>query len=176
MSIPQVPAVLAKLADRRPVFHSEADFQHALAWELQLADPTSQIFLEKWVAVDGPRVHLDLLVRVEIGVGPIHRSPNWTIHAGQTSLCSSTEAVSSTKNASRSSVLDLASRQMRPRFSCWSLMTIMRTRSKRRCCTSNTRSVISRLYSTFAQREDTDSACEKMANPSTTGLSDAPNG
>ena len=55
--------MLAKLAERRPVFHSEADFQHALAWELQLADPTSQIFLEKQVAVDGPRVHLDLLVR-----------------------------------------------------------------------------------------------------------------
>ena len=55
--------MLAKLAKRRPVFHSEADFQHALAWELQLADPTSQIFLEKQVAVDGPRVHLDLLVR-----------------------------------------------------------------------------------------------------------------
>lgn len=63
MPAPQISAVLAKLAKRRPVFHSEADFQHALAWELQLADPTAQIFLEKQVAVDGPRVHLDLLVR-----------------------------------------------------------------------------------------------------------------
>ena len=63
MPAPQIPAVLATLSERRPVFHSEADFQHALAWQMQLADPAAQIFLEKQVAVDGPRVHLDLLVR-----------------------------------------------------------------------------------------------------------------
>ncbi len=63
MPVPQIPAVLATLSQRRPVFHSEADFQHAIAWQMQLADPAAQIFLEKQVAVDGPRVHLDLLVR-----------------------------------------------------------------------------------------------------------------
>jgi len=63
MPAPQIPAVLATLGERRPVFHSEADFQHALAWQMQLADPVAQIFLEKQVAVDGRRVHLDLLVR-----------------------------------------------------------------------------------------------------------------
>lgn len=29
-----VPALLGRLASERPVFHSEADFQHALAWAL----------------------------------------------------------------------------------------------------------------------------------------------
>jgi hypothetical protein len=27
-----VPAVLTALAEQRPIFHSEADFQHAIAW------------------------------------------------------------------------------------------------------------------------------------------------
>lgn len=54
-------AILARLAAKRPVFHSEADFQHALAWELQLDNPGAQIRLEKQVAAQGSRVHLDLL-------------------------------------------------------------------------------------------------------------------
>ena len=37
---------LARLAMRRPIFHSEADFQHALAWELQKEWPTAEIRLE----------------------------------------------------------------------------------------------------------------------------------
>ena len=39
------------LAAKRPIFHSEADFQHALAWEVQLAHPNAGIRLEKRVAV-----------------------------------------------------------------------------------------------------------------------------
>ena len=50
MPINKIRATLAKLAKKRPVFHSEADFQHALAWELQLDDPTAGIRLEKQVA------------------------------------------------------------------------------------------------------------------------------
>ena len=38
--------LLEALANKRPVFHSEADFQHALAWELQLSDPNIDIRLE----------------------------------------------------------------------------------------------------------------------------------
>ena len=38
--------LLATLANKRPVFHSEADFQHALAWELQLLYPNVNIRLE----------------------------------------------------------------------------------------------------------------------------------
>lgn len=48
---------LAALAARRPVFHSEADFQLALAWQVHLADPQVGVYLET-----RPRrgLHLDL--------------------------------------------------------------------------------------------------------------------
>lgn len=54
-----VPTLMATLARRRPVFHSEADFQHALAWEIQLAHPNAAIRLESRPTRG---VHLDLLV------------------------------------------------------------------------------------------------------------------
>jgi hypothetical protein len=66
MSPPPVPdlhAILTRLSSRRPVFHSEADFQHALAWELQQHDHAANIRLEKRISKDGPHVHLDLLVQ-----------------------------------------------------------------------------------------------------------------
>lgn len=49
------------LAHKRPIFHSEADLQHALAWELQLSDPGAAIRLEKRVALH-PSVVIDLLI------------------------------------------------------------------------------------------------------------------
>ena len=39
-------AILTSLAAARPVFHSEADFQHALAWELHRRHPEAVIRLE----------------------------------------------------------------------------------------------------------------------------------
>lgn len=51
-------AVLDRLATRRPIFHSEADFQHALAWQVQVEHPDAQVRLE----VRPTRgQHLDLL-------------------------------------------------------------------------------------------------------------------
>jgi len=38
--------VLTVLAERRPVVHSEADFQHALAWEAHRLDPDLRVRLE----------------------------------------------------------------------------------------------------------------------------------
>ena len=38
--------LLNRLSIRRPVFHSERDFQLELAWEAKLADPGIQVFLE----------------------------------------------------------------------------------------------------------------------------------
>ena len=38
--------LLAKLARRRPVFCSEADFQHELAYEIQKSDPSLNVRLE----------------------------------------------------------------------------------------------------------------------------------
>ena len=55
--------ILSSLAKRRPIFHSEADFQHALAWEFQLSRQTASIRLEQQIAAQGGRVHLDLLVK-----------------------------------------------------------------------------------------------------------------
>lgn len=49
------------LARKRPIFHSEADFQHALAWEIQTAHPTAALRLEKRVAVR-PSIELDLAI------------------------------------------------------------------------------------------------------------------
>ena len=62
MPQPSLNDLLLRLASRRPVFHSEADFQHALAWEYQRADPEASIRLEKQLSTSGARVHLDLLV------------------------------------------------------------------------------------------------------------------
>lgn len=60
MTIDDVLATLARLAERRPVFHSEADFQLAFAWQLQTAYPDSQIQLE---VRPRPHVRLDVLFR-----------------------------------------------------------------------------------------------------------------
>jgi hypothetical protein len=57
-------AVLPALADKRPVFHSEADFQLALAWEIQTLHPGSQIRLEPRL-LDEPHIELDILVMIE---------------------------------------------------------------------------------------------------------------
>ena len=63
MPTDQIHSILTELAKRRPVFHSEADFQHALAWQLHLSKPDADIRLEKQVSTAGPRVHLDILVQ-----------------------------------------------------------------------------------------------------------------
>ncbi len=55
--------VLRKLASRRPIFHSEADFQHALAWEIHEEAPGSEIRLEVPFRVDARTEYVDLLVR-----------------------------------------------------------------------------------------------------------------
>lgn len=51
---------LADLARERPVFSSEADFQHALAWQLHLREPAANIRLE--YRPHGVRMHLDIAV------------------------------------------------------------------------------------------------------------------
>lgn len=61
-----VHAVLAKLATKRPVFHSEADFQHALAWEIHEQNQGADVRLEKRILTGNSRVHLDLLFQSEI--------------------------------------------------------------------------------------------------------------
>jgi hypothetical protein len=55
-------AVLEELRRERPVFHSEADFQQAFAWEVHRAMPQARVRIETRPA---PRVRLDLLVESE---------------------------------------------------------------------------------------------------------------
>jgi hypothetical protein len=59
-----VTEAMDSLAPKRPIYHSEADFQHALAWQIQLAHPNASIRLEKRVATE-PSVELDLLIALE---------------------------------------------------------------------------------------------------------------
>jgi hypothetical protein len=54
-----IVGVLARLAPRRPIFHSEADFQHALAWQIQREHPASAVRLE---TRPERGIHLDILV------------------------------------------------------------------------------------------------------------------
>ncbi len=46
MALRHVEQTMARLAARRPIFHSEPDFQHAFAWQLQMDHPDARIRLE----------------------------------------------------------------------------------------------------------------------------------
>ena len=59
-----VSAVLTALAKQRPVFHSEADFQHAIAWEIHKRLPRASVRLERPVEVS----HLNKLLHVEVWI------------------------------------------------------------------------------------------------------------
>ena len=50
------------LAEQRPIFHSEADFQHALAWAIHEARPDATVRLEIPRDIDGRRAHVDIWV------------------------------------------------------------------------------------------------------------------
>ncbi len=54
--------LMTGLASERPIFHSEADFQHALAWQIHTAHPDARIRLETRPARG---IRLDLLVSIE---------------------------------------------------------------------------------------------------------------
>lgn len=53
---------LAKLGAQRSIFHSEADFQHAFAWELHQWLPSASIRLEFPVLRSEKQLHLDIWV------------------------------------------------------------------------------------------------------------------
>lgn len=55
--------LLGDVASGRPLFHSEADFQHAFAWELHRRLPDASVRLEKPIQIGGSVVHLDVLVQ-----------------------------------------------------------------------------------------------------------------
>lgn len=56
-----IEELMANLAKRRPVFCSEADFQHELAYEVRLGDPSLNVRLE-WPVVVPSRGAIDLII------------------------------------------------------------------------------------------------------------------
>lgn len=59
MSRTELANVIAVLAVQRPVFHSEADFQHGLAWQLHTEAPAAPVRLEYRPLADR-RMYLDI--------------------------------------------------------------------------------------------------------------------
>ena len=56
-------ATLAMLAEQRPVFHSEADFQHSLAWAIRAQRQDIGVRLEHPTPWKGPRGSIDIWLR-----------------------------------------------------------------------------------------------------------------
>lgn len=56
--------VMKNLAEHRPVYHSEADFQHAFAWEVHRCKPSVEVRLEKPIFINKKKLHLDLLFQL----------------------------------------------------------------------------------------------------------------
>lgn len=59
-----IDAIMTNLAQSRPVFHAEADFQHAFAWELHQQLPDAQVRLELPVEAGGETMHVDIWAMV----------------------------------------------------------------------------------------------------------------
>ncbi len=55
-----IKCLMTGLAECRKVFHSEADFQHALAWHIHQTMPKSQIRLEFPVPAERRKMYVDL--------------------------------------------------------------------------------------------------------------------
>jgi hypothetical protein len=59
--------ILNQLAAERPIFHSEADYQHALAWKLHEVYPHSEIRLE-YRPVHNEPLYTDIWLRINANV------------------------------------------------------------------------------------------------------------
>lgn len=60
--------VMKALSDKRPIFHSEADFQFSLGWELKILNNDFEIIMErpfqfKDKSKKHPKIELDLLIK-----------------------------------------------------------------------------------------------------------------
>jgi hypothetical protein len=55
-------STITRLSQKRPIFHNEADFQHALAWEIREHFPDAKIRLEMKIHGANTKVYLDILV------------------------------------------------------------------------------------------------------------------
>lgn len=55
-----LPKLMTDLACHRPIFHSEADFQHALAWQIHVRHPGVKLRLEYRPAFLPNKMYLDI--------------------------------------------------------------------------------------------------------------------
>lgn len=62
MQLNELERLMRNVAAVRPIFHSEADFQHAFAWQLHAAHPKARIRLETRPA---PGVRVDVLATID---------------------------------------------------------------------------------------------------------------
>lgn len=62
--IGNINEIMQSLSLKRPVFHSEADFQHAFAWEIQNRFPEAKIRLEQKFNANGGK-YVDVVVAIE---------------------------------------------------------------------------------------------------------------
>ncbi|KGP91246.1 hypothetical protein N780_08530 [Pontibacillus chungwhensis BH030062] len=60
-----IERIIKELSQKRPLFHNEADFQHALAWEIKESYPDAKIRLEMKVHGVGTKVYLDILAVID---------------------------------------------------------------------------------------------------------------
>jgi hypothetical protein len=59
----EVHEILDIIAKKRPIFHSEADFQHAFAWEIHQKLPNASVRLELPVHVKNQYLHIDVWIK-----------------------------------------------------------------------------------------------------------------
>jgi hypothetical protein len=58
----EIREVLSSLTRKRSIFHSEADFQHAFAWEFHQKLPSASVRLELPVQVKNQFLHIDIWI------------------------------------------------------------------------------------------------------------------
>ncbi len=58
-----INVILSHLSQYRPIFHSEADFQHALAWDIHRQFPDADIRIERPYRLNDKRIHVDIVVQ-----------------------------------------------------------------------------------------------------------------
>ena len=56
----EIGNILSELSKERPVFHCEADFQHALAWKIHEEYPSLSMRLEKKLVLDTEQIYVDI--------------------------------------------------------------------------------------------------------------------
>ncbi len=65
-----ISEILSSLAQYRPVFHSEADFQHTFAWEIHRWSPGASVRLKSPVPIENQCCSMDVRVAHSGAVPP----------------------------------------------------------------------------------------------------------